>query len=451
MFSLINRLDLKLIFWTSLLTILITIAYSIYKIPKEQNILIKQMDAQAKMLTYAISKAAIGPILYQDYPALQQLVESLIEKESSVAFIRIKLTDDKKTVVEESSSSPSSLSLSSKNEQVRTYHRDIKINSDQDYILGTVEIGMYKTIYEMLINEHIWSLIIALGLMLLIKILTQIILIAKTVTHPLRDLVRQAKNLGDGDLTTSITLTNKDELGHLAEALDDMRLKLKVSHVSKDYMDNIIRSMMDMLIVLNPDGTIKYVNQALNELLKYKDSEIINQPFSKIIYKNEGEAEISSFIEKLLETGSMDQLEKTFITKDGNKIPVLFSGSVMLDAHKKILGIVCTGRDITEMKLMLLKEKKLSAKAASSAKEAQKRAKELHIAHDKLKETQAQLVQNAKLASLGVMSSGLAHELNNPLQFIMGFNERMKAYFETNELATFKDVENYISKISKTK
>jgi len=207
--------------------------------------------------------------------------------------------------------------------------------------------------------------------------------------------------------------------------------------------------MMDMLIVLNPDGTIKYVNQALNELLKYKDSEIINQPFSKIIYKNEGEAEISSFIEKLLETGSMDQLEKTFITKDGNKIPVLFSGSVMLDAHKKIQGIVCTGRDITEMKLMLLKEKKLSAKAASSAKEAQKRAKELHIAHDKLKETQAQLVQNAKLASLGVMSSGLAHELNNPLQFIMGFNERMKAYFETNELATFKDVENYISKISK--
>jgi len=66
-----------------------------------------------------------------------------------------------------------------------------------------------------------------------------------------------------------------------------------------------------------------------------------------------------------------------------------------------------------------------------------------------LKQMQAQIVHNAKLASLGVMSSGLAHELNNPLQFIMGFNESLKAVYEDYDQVPYEQVKDEIEEIDK--
>ena len=50
---------------------------------------------------------------------------------------------------------------------------------------------------------------------------------------------------------------------------------------------------------------------------------------------------------------------------------------------------------------------------------------ELQKAFDQQKKTQSVLIQTAKLASLGEMATGLAHELNQPLQAIMGFSQEM--------------------------
>lgn len=51
---------------------------------------------------------------------------------------------------------------------------------------------------------------------------------------------------------------------------------------------------------------------------------------------------------------------------------------------------------------------------------------EIQKAYEQLKQTQAALVQTAKLASLGELSSGIAHELNQPLQAIMGFSQELE-------------------------
>ncbi len=125
---------------------------------------------------------------------------------------------------------------------------------------------------------------------------------------------------------------------------------------AQEYAGNIIRSMTESLIVLSPEGNIETVNAATCALLGYEEKEIIGQPVGKIVAEEEEEEEEEevlfkgSGIEDLIKKGSIRNVEKTYLSKDGTKIPVLFSGSVMRDDDGKIQGIVCLAQDITERK-----------------------------------------------------------------------------------------------------
>jgi signal transduction histidine kinase len=57
-------------------------------------------------------------------------------------------------------------------------------------------------------------------------------------------------------------------------------------------------------------------------------------------------------------------------------------------------------------------------------------AKEIQKAYNELKATQAQLVQQEKLASLGQLTAGIAHEIKNPLNFVNNFSELSLEYIE---------------------
>jgi PAS domain S-box-containing protein len=201
--------------------------------------------------------------------------------------------------------------------------------------------------------------------------------IARSISDPIHELHKGIEQIGSGNLSHKVGTDSKDEIGQLSRAFDAMVGDLQKTTISKDYLDNIMGSMADSLIVVNPDARIATVNKAICELLGYKEEELIGKDVTLLFSEEEEEEEEeeeapfrSTKLRKLVKEGSVSDYEANFKTKDGKIIPILLSGAVMrrIDCPgpgpvddceefkkkgvhcEKIQGVVVVAKDITERK-----------------------------------------------------------------------------------------------------
>ncbi|MCB0368459.1 MAG: hypothetical protein KDD45_03220 [Bdellovibrionales bacterium] len=140
--------------------------------------------------------------------------------------------------------------------------------------------------------------------------------------------------------------------------------------------------------------------------------------------------------------GSYEKLTITApkLVKGQLQLAELLVGSVNIDSD---FGIIECYIYIDRMKLDLV------SSYNDTIEILKKTNSQLSIANDKLKEQQAQLVHQEKMASLGVLAAGVAHEINNPLSFISGnievltsYVDAMKTMIDLYEKVTTSIVEN---------
>ena len=125
----------------------------------------------------------------------------------------------------------------------------------------------------------------------------------------------------------------------------DLYLAHQEVEITNEYLQNVLRSMLTCLVVLDTTGIIKTVNRATLELLGYDMEELIGAPFDKISARQSGGASgDANPVEAAV------KLETTFMRKDGGTIPVLYSSSVLHDEDGDPQGMVCIALDITERK-----------------------------------------------------------------------------------------------------
>ncbi|MFQ5963504.1 MAG: PAS domain S-box protein [Candidatus Scalinduaceae bacterium] len=233
--------------------------------------------------------------------------------------------------------------------------------------LGTVRIGFSIEEIQNTTNlmareishnvEHAIMVTLRNTLLLLFVILVVAMAVGvffmRALVAPIKELVLGTERISKGDLTFRIDVKSKDEFGQLAASFNKMTEGLQNSRYklisAKDYTGNIIKSMVDTLIVISPDKTIKTVNQATLRLLRYEEKELIGKSINIIFTADEKLFEGREF-DNLIRIGYMANIEKVYRTKNDRKIPVLFSCSVMHDVTGEIEGIVCVALDISHRK-----------------------------------------------------------------------------------------------------
>ena len=277
----------------------------------------------------------------------------------------------------------------------------ISLQDNQYQPLGAILLGVPKSIVtqktSMLI---IYSILISFASFIIAFFLITIVL-NTWITKPLLQLERAVREirLKGTEAFTKVKIKNRDEIGRLAYSFNRMAKDLQETTVSKKYMDSIIASMTDALIVLDPQMKIKTINQAVQEILNYEVTELLEQPAKLLFLKKEDSPFQGKTLVSLLRDGVLANYEMTFKRKDGGRTPVLFSCSLLKDSDGEIKHLVCTAKDITERK------------------EAEKALREQS---EKLAHSNADLREFAYIAS---------HDLQEPLRKIIVFSARLREKF----------------------
>ena len=167
-------------------------------------------------------------------------------------------------------------------------------------------------------------------------------LLGRSISRPIGLLTRTVRSIAaKGDLTQRVDLVSKNEMGQLAASFNHMLAGLF-------YLERVVSSMSDMLIVIDADARIRMVNPVTLKLLGYtEEQDLIGKSISVVLDPIDSKTKVHDLIQQ----GFAGTHQEThYLSREGDKIPVSFSGSVLLDESDRLQGVVCVAQDMTERK-----------------------------------------------------------------------------------------------------
>jgi len=205
------------------------------------------------------------------------------------------------------------------------------------YLEGSLE-GVYDQLED--INRIFFQ-----GSLLAISVSALVgVLVARTITKPIKEMREQAQTMAKGDFTQKVNVYGKDEIGQLAETFNDLNGRLKHSYATieeeRRKLSSVLSHMSDGVIATDNAGEITLMNEPAGRLIGKNPDECIGSLLLDVLQLEEKVVDIT----ELHDSGSM------IIDFSDDVQPFLIRAnfSTVLDDEEEITGLITVISDVTE-------------------------------------------------------------------------------------------------------
>lgn len=186
-------------------------------------------------------------------------------------------------------------------------------------------------------------------------------------------------------------------------ALEERTAKLQEAH---DFIGSVLAAMNDVLAVCDRQGRVQRLNAAMLGAIGGTEGDWIGRPASDLFVPDDAVA-LLDHMEAARGSRHVPAFELQLAGSDPQRSQISVDIAVRRDGNGRLDGFVIVGRPIGEL---------------------QSAYRELDKAHRSLVQTQQQLFVSEKMAALGRLVAGVAHELNNPISFVFGNMYALRRY-----------------------
>lgn len=211
------------------------------------------------------------------------------------------------------------------------------------------------------------------------------------ILNKIDEFLAEIDKLLQEELSQNFSFIGQDEVEKIHQILikyihQVIELAKKGRSVHERVLHSIIQNYSDAVIALDNDYKIFFWNKGAERIFGYTADEMLGKTVDPIIpaeLKEKGE--LQWLLEETLRKGYIENYETERITKDGRRIIVNLSRSLIKDENGEILGSIAIVKDVT-----------------------------------RIKELEKQIQHSDKLALIGQIAAGIAHEIGTPLNVISG-------------------------------
>ncbi|MFO7605092.1 MAG: ATP-binding protein [Desulfurivibrionaceae bacterium] len=365
----------------NLLAIVSAILLGLLLVKAERMILLSDLNNKGEALAGILAAVTLDAAMVHDYATMERYVRDIVS-DPAITGVEIRRADNEMLAA--------AGAIAGRERENLVVTRAITLGRDT---FGEIRITLSTARVNAISRYLLFATFAAVVLFHLLGIVMGNLALKKAVTDPLLLLNRAMEKFRRGNLNEKITITEPAEfatIGHsfnsMADTIrrnfEDIQAQQEKLELEQNKLAAIVDSIADGLFVTDNHGVIVSFNQSATDITLFTEGEATGVKCSDLF-----QSTLCKDACALNNRGETVRNKETILkTRDGRTLNVSVSSAMLFDVNGEAVGGVQTFRDIT----------------------LEKKRQEIYC-------------HTEKLATIGQLAAGVAHEINNPLSNILGY------------------------------